>query len=415
MASRFYALLFASPLLLVALGASYAQVNQAQLPRVTVSHPLAREVTDHTDFVGRVEPGESIPISARGAGEVVEVAFKPGTLVKKGDALFRLDSRMAKIALQKVEAEAERAQAIVRRATADLARVRRLADSGAVGKEEVESAAATLADAEASLKGARAGVELARLLLEQTTILAPIAGKAGRTNIVPGSLVTTGTSLVTLTSTDTVHIAFDIDQHTALRLLRLGKLKKGSEGLSAQVGLPDEGERRYQGVPDFSDLRFDSTTGTAHTRVTLPNADGLFLPGMSANVRLIEGKPYKALLVTSRAIQSDAKGYYVLVVNDVGVLVRRDVKFGRTQGGSLLPVTEGLKVEDQVVVTALSSSIGGPFGSEDSPTAGMAVESRKVAMPERPSKRGGFGDEGWSTPKSKGTKGKMKGGKGIGP
>ncbi len=383
MFARFLALLLASSLLFVVLGPGHARVNQAQLPKVMVSQPIAREVTDHTDFQGRVEPSEAVEVRTRVAGEVTEVAFKPGQVVKKGDLLFRLDPRTHKAHLDKAEAEAEQAQAKVRRAAAEFARVKRIAETGAAAKEEVESAAAARADAEAALKGARAEVELARLKLESTRVTAPIAGRAGRPSVVAGAFVTAADHLVSVASTDPVHVTFDLDEGTALGLIRGAKGKRAAD-VPVQVGLLDEAGLPHRGHADLTGLQFNPGTGTAQGRVVLPNPDGLFLPGMTARVRLVEGKPYKALLVAYRAVLSDAQGSYVLVVNPAGVLERRYVTFGRRQG-ALLPVKGGLKAEDLVVID-FSTTAGRGRAGDPVPAVGTAVETEKVPMPERASR-----------------------------
>ena len=100
--------------------AGHARYYQAPLPKVTVSQPLPREVTDHSDFGASSRARRPRPAWCIG-GEVVAVAFKPGEAVKKGSWAVQLDPRLHKAALEKAEAEAERgAQASVRRASADL-------------------------------------------------------------------------------------------------------------------------------------------------------------------------------------------------------------------------------------------------------------------------------------------------------
>lgn len=391
MASRIVALLLATPLLLLLLGEGHARVNQVQLPKVAVSHPLAREVTDHTDFRGRVEPGELAEVHARLGGEVTAIAFKPGDVVKKGDLLFAFDPRPAQAALQKAEAEYERSQAGVLRAQADLTRLQRAVEKGGATRDEVVIATAAVADAEAARKATRAGVELARLHLDSTKILAPIAAKVSRPSVKVGSVVTAATPLVTLTASDVVHVPFEMDEWTALRLLRGGKGKKPVE-FTVQVGLLDEADLPHRGRIDFSDLQFNPTTGTAQLRVTVPNPNGLFLPGLTAQVRLVEGKPYKAQLVSSRAFQNDAQGYYVLVVNAAGVVERRHVKIGRSQG-ALVPVTEGLKAEDLVIVNVAGMANFGR-GGDATAVVGTTVDPEKMAMPERPLSSLGKGDWG---------------------
>jgi RND family efflux transporter MFP subunit len=406
MATRLLALALAVPLFLLALNAGRANYYQPALPKVLVSHPIPREVTDHTVYSGHVEPGESAAVSARAGGEVVSVHFKPGAAVKKGAVLFQLDDRRARAALAKADAEEERAAASVRRAAAELARQKHLAETGQVTKESLEAAAAGHAEAEAVRKSARASVELARLDLESTRVTAPIAGRVGRPAVAAGAVVQPGSRLAVVTSTDQVSVVFDIDEATALRLAQDGKGKRVTE-IPAEVELLTVAGHPHKGTADLSHLEFNRGNGAAQVRVTLPNPDGLFLPGLSARVRLIEGKPYKAVMVTPYALQSDAQGHYVLVVGPGNVLERRYVKVGRQQGG-LLPVRDGLKATDQVVVDSASPAARRRV-DDAAPGVGTAVDPQKVEMPHRaPREAYPWAERGFS-PLERGSKGKMKG------
>src|SRR6516165_2095588 len=60
---------------------------------VTVSYPVAREVTDYADFTARTAAVDSVEVRAHVWGYLDRVNFKEGELVKKGDVLFELDPR----------------------------------------------------------------------------------------------------------------------------------------------------------------------------------------------------------------------------------------------------------------------------------------------------------------------------------
>src|SRR5262245_51083057 len=89
------------PVLVVATMANRSAT--AEPPEVTVCHPVVREVTDYDDFTGRVEAVQTVEVRARVSGYLAKIAFKEGTMVKRGDLLFEIDSRPYRAELEKAE------------------------------------------------------------------------------------------------------------------------------------------------------------------------------------------------------------------------------------------------------------------------------------------------------------------------
>jgi membrane fusion protein, multidrug efflux system len=75
---------------------------------------------------------------------------------------------------------------------------------------------------------------------------------------------------------------------------------------------------------------------------------------MRARIRVPVSEPYKALLVTDRAIGTDQNLKYVYVVDSDHVAKRRDVQLGRFQNG-LRVIERGLQPGDQVIVNGIQS------------------------------------------------------------
>ena len=61
--------------------------------KVTVAHPIERELTDWDEYTARLEAVDSVEVRARVSGYLESVHFREGSLVKKGDLLFQIDPR----------------------------------------------------------------------------------------------------------------------------------------------------------------------------------------------------------------------------------------------------------------------------------------------------------------------------------
>src|SRR5580700_3401390 len=86
------------PLLGLCLGLTGCSLGPSETPvtqstPVTVSEPVAQDVTDYAEFTGRVAAVDSVEVRAHVWGYLDKVNFKEGAMVKKGDVLFELDAR----------------------------------------------------------------------------------------------------------------------------------------------------------------------------------------------------------------------------------------------------------------------------------------------------------------------------------
>src|SRR5436190_18278478 len=81
------------------------------LPPVSVSAPVARQVVDWDEFVGRFEAIQTVEVRPRVSGYVQKVAFKDGDIVRKGQLLFIIDPRPYQAALAQARADVTNTQA----------------------------------------------------------------------------------------------------------------------------------------------------------------------------------------------------------------------------------------------------------------------------------------------------------------
>jgi RND family efflux transporter MFP subunit len=374
MLPRFLCLLFTPCLLILAAETPAADDKPTAPLKVEVSQPLAREVTDYEDFTGRTAAAETATLRARVSGTLDKVFFKAGATVKQGDLLFQLDPRPYQAELDKADAEVVRHEARLKRTIIDLDRAKRLQDSKVISRDDLDKIQGDVAEAEASVRVARAAREFARLNVEFTRVTAPISGHIGRPLLTAGNYVQAGTTdLAIIVSADPMYFYFDVDERTALRLRRLaqeGKLKE--VGATIQLGLADEKGLPHRGTIDFVDNQLSPATGVLRMRAVFANADQLLIPGLFGRARLAMSAPYKALLVPERALMVDQGQAYLFVATDHNVAERRAVKLGSRQD-SLRVVKEGLKDKDWVIVNGLKDL-----------KEGSAIESKRVSIPSQP-------------------------------
>src|SRR5205814_10376137 len=111
--------------LLMAGCGKHASKTASPPPVVSVVQPVAGEVVEWDEYIGRLESPETVEIRARVSGYLDKVHFKEGKEVKKGDLLFTIDRRPYKADLDRAVADSERAQSQTELAKNDADRAQR--------------------------------------------------------------------------------------------------------------------------------------------------------------------------------------------------------------------------------------------------------------------------------------------------
>lgn len=211
---------------------------------VPVAPVLVREMAETAEFTGFLHAARSVDLRPRVSGMIDTVEVPEGALAQPGQVLFRIDQRPYRAA--PARAEAALAEAREREALA------------------------------AQVPAAEAAVAAARLDLDFTVIAAPIAGRIGRAIATEGNLVTAGETLLAgIVSVDPMHVLFDVDEPTYLRLLAAAA-EAGDAPVDIDLGLAGENGFPRRGRLDFLDNQADRATGTARLRAVLPNAAVVF-------------------------------------------------------------------------------------------------------------------------------------------
>ena len=361
-------------------------------PRVTVSKPLASEVTDYLEFPGCTEAVSEVEIRSRVTGYITKVNFEDGQEVKACQELFEIDPRPYQAALDRAKGDLALLEATQEKAEADLARGDRLLPSGAISQEEYDLDVAKLKQAEASIDSAKAAVTQAALDLEFTKILSPIDGRVSRARIREGNLVQSGGNnaavLTTVVTTDPIYVYFNVDERALLRYqelarqagqdLRPSRLKDLK--LPVEIGLANEEGFPHAGILDFTDNKVDRGTGTLRVRGAFENTQEYLTPGLFVRVRIPFGQPHQALLISERAIGRDQKLRFLLTVNEKQVVECREVRLGAKREGMRV-IESGLKPDDLVIVKGLQRARPGEPVSPHAEEPAVASPSLPASAP----------------------------------
>ncbi|MFN9720017.1 MAG: efflux RND transporter periplasmic adaptor subunit [Planctomycetota bacterium] len=356
----------ARPLLIIFLVLATGCVEQQKntqappTPTVLFVQPNTEVVTEFEEFTGRTVASEVVELRARVGGYLRDVNFTEGSMVEKDQVLFQIDDRPFLADQERATATVARIDARIRRLESQLRRAQELMQKKALSENEFDTARFDLDEARAELLEAKAALQIAELNLEFTRIKAPLDGRIGRRMVDPGNIVLADqTSLATIVPTDVIHVDFDIDERTVLRLRRLesaGALVSAqSEPVPVSISLADTDHFDVEGTVDFLDNRIDAATGTLRARATVQNRDGLLSAGLFVRLRFPIGKPGPALMIPEEALASDQGRPFVYVVKDhegKTIADARNVELGPLFGGKRV-IRSGLTGDEKVIVTGL--------------------------------------------------------------
>jgi RND family efflux transporter MFP subunit len=328
-------------------GHGAAQAPAASMPvmPVPVVPVVQHTVPVYLDFFGTTQAIRTVTLEAKVTGYLAVRPVGDGADVQKGELLYQIDPRDYQAALDQATAQGRRDAAAYAYAQANERRNMALNKQGWVSNDTFDQSTSSFHQSEATLAADAAAVETARLNLGYTEITAPFAGRLGPSLVHEGTLISAaGTQLNTLVQLDPIWVTFNPSE-TDLALL--DKYRAGKT-IPAEVTVPDNGGKRYEGTLTFLNNTVDSNTGTIMARATITNPDHTLLPGEFVHVRLHVADRPDTLLVPQVALGSSQFGKYVYVA-DNGKAQQRLVSTGATYGDFVV-VTKGVTGRDAVIV-----------------------------------------------------------------
>jgi len=313
---------------------------------VTVASVASETVPVRLTAIGNVDAYATVALKARVDGQIVEVNFKEGAPVKKGDVLFRIDPRPYEAALRQAEANALRDAAARDQAISQEKRYQELLQKNFISKEAYAQIRTNAETAAAVARASRAALENARLNREYCTIASPLDGFVGKVLLQAGNLVKANdvNPLVVINQVRPIYVNFAVPEQN------LSEIRKYmAEGpLDVEVLPTDPAQSHPKGKLIFVDNAVDATTGTIRLRAQFDNEDAALWPGQFVNVSVRLYDQRDAILVPSQAVQTGPEGEYVYVVGDDLTADVRRINVQRTEGERTI-VAKGLAPGERVV------------------------------------------------------------------
>ncbi len=313
-----------------------------------------RPVTLNTDYPASIQGLQNIEIRPKVDGFVEKIYVDEGSLVKKGQLLFKINAPQYEQDVRTAEAGIKTAEADVNMATLQVNKVKPLVEKDIISHYELDADQFTLQSKQAALAQAKAALENAKVNLGYTTIVSPVDGVIGSLPYKLGSLVTSTTAdpLTTVYNTATVYANFAMNEKQLLDFSRDSSNTSFRAKLNnipkVTLLLSDGTVYEHTGKVETVNGLINVTTGSANFRAAFINPKGLLRSGGSATVRipnLIKG----AIIVPQNVTYELQDKRFVYLVDDKNKIKNVAIAVMDNTPGQFYVVTDGLKNGDRII------------------------------------------------------------------
>jgi RND family efflux transporter MFP subunit len=315
--------------------------DAGQLQTVAVQY---REVDQTYAAEGVVEAVKQSTVAAQISGRVVAVNFDVGDRVKKGQVIVRIDATEVNQAYAAAQAQVAQADATLRNAKAQFDRTQRLVEQKFMSAAAMDKAQADFQAAKAQLAAAEAGGGQAAATRGYANVVAPYSGVVSARHVELGEMAVPGKPLMTGFDPGELRVTASMPQYQLDAVRKLARASVEFPALNKRVPAA-----RMAILPAA-----DSLTHTTQVRLDLPaGIDGLY-PGMFARAHFAVGKVKKLLIPAAAvAMRSEVAGAYV--VAEGGEIRFRQLRLGEAAAEQQVEVLAGLAPGEKLALDPIAA------------------------------------------------------------
>lgn len=304
---------------------------------------------------------EDIEIRPRIDGFIDAIYVDEGSVVKKGQILFKINSPQAEQALKTAGASVRSAQAQVNTAKTNVERIRPLAEQDIVSNVQLTTAQDSYQTALASLAQAEAALENAQSTMSWTNVTSPVDGLVGTIPYRIGSLVNSANVLTTVANTSNVFAYFSLNEkELAVFLSTLEgntQTEKIKNSPNVILTLADGTVYEHKGRIETITGSINITTGTANFRAEFPNKEGQLRSGISGKVSIPRNME-NVFVIPQKATFAQQDKVLVYKVQGDSV-AQKIISVISTPDGKSYAVTGGLNNGDRIVSDGIATLSNG--------------------------------------------------------
>ena len=345
---------------------------------VAVASAVEQDMPVYLTGLGSVTASNTVSVKSRVDGQLIQVNFREGQQVNKGDLLVLIDPRPYEVQLAQAQAQLFKDQASLRDAQLNYQRFKDLLqESGAMSQQQVDTQKATADQFEGAVRADQATIDNARLQLVYCHITAPVSGHIGLRLVDAGNIVhaSDANAMLVITQLQPISVIFTLPEDSLPVVVK--RMKQGT--LTVDAYGRDNQTKLATGTLLTMDNQIDQTTGTDRLKATFENKDGMLFPNQFVNIRLLLDVRKNSTIIPSVAVQRGPQGNFVYVVKADKTVEARPVTVALTQSNQSA-IASGLQVGEVVVIDGQDKLQSGAKVETRSP-AGNSNSSQPTTQP----------------------------------
>ena len=343
------------------------------LPEVEVMTVASGDLVETISASGKLRPVTEVAVSPDVSGEIVELNFREGDRVRKGDILLKIKQDLylsivekAEAALGSLRAELNRQQAAARQAATALTRAKSLFAQQAISTSELEAAQAEYEMMNGQLNAARwnvrsgeASLKEARENLTKTVIRAPMDGTLSRLNVALGERVVgtsqmAGTELLRIADFSRMEVVTDVGENEVVRITPGDSVSLSLDayprltfsGLVTQIA--NSSKFVAAGIGQVANFEVRIAVQPASYEALLQDDPTPLKPGMSAVASIITRSRRDVITIPLQSVFLRGRREAVWSVTDAGTVTAKEIETG-IQDLTRIEVRSGLAIGESIV------------------------------------------------------------------
>jgi multidrug efflux system membrane fusion protein len=297
--------------------------------------------------LGTVTSLDTVTVVTQINGQLQQIGFTEGQVVKKGDFLAQIDPRPYEAALEQAQGTLARDQGLLAQAQADLKRFQTLGRQDSIAQQQLDDQRYLVQQDTGTVQTDQGTVDAAKVNLAYCHIVSPIDGQVGLRLVDLGNYVQTSstTGLIVITQMQPISVLFSVPEDNLPDIIQ-----RVRGGATLSVEAYDRANTRLLATGQLGtiDNTIDTTTGTLKLRAMFANPDEMLYPNQFVNARLLVNTMQNTVRVPVPAVQRGEPGTFVYVINANNTVSVRPIKVGPTDGG-YEAVLSGLNPGERVV------------------------------------------------------------------
>jgi membrane fusion protein, multidrug efflux system len=318
---------------------------------VSVATAVSGDIQVKIPALGTVTPLATVTVRTQITGTLQKIFFTEGQIVREGESLAQIDPRPYEAALQQMEGNLKRDQALLADAILDLKRYAGLVKEDSIAAQQLDTQRALVDQFTGTIQADEGQVKTAKVNLVYTHITSPVTGRVGLRQVDQGNYVTPGDTngIVLINQLQPITVIFSIPEDNVSAVMK--RLHAGAS-LTVEAYDRTNATKIADGKLLTVDNSIDVTTGTIKLRAVFDNVDDSLFPNQFVNIQLLQDVLNDQIIMPNSAVRRGAPNgvatTFVYVVNSDNTVAVRPVTLGVVDGEKVA-VTAGLKAGEVVV------------------------------------------------------------------